>query len=381
MKPRFTIDGSPELESQLQELCCRVSGEVRSIVPPTRLAAVILGGGYGRGEGGVLRTSAGDRPYNDADFYVFVRGNRLLAERLYGEKLARLSERLSATAGFHVEFKLYSLARFLQEPTSMFSYDLVWGHRVVYGPRGLFDDAPHHFKAAEIPVSEATRLLFNRCSGLLLAREYLRADRLEEERTDFVARNIAKARLALGDAVLAVFGLYHWSCLERHRRTWQLGDALSMPWLEEVRRHHAAGVEFKLRPAREPASVEELRDEHAGIAELSRTLWLWIEGRRLNRVFRTVQQYATCPEVKCPGQPGWRNLLLNLRSFGWRGALGSMSWRYPRERLLNSLPLLLWDDDLSSPQAALQVREQLQARASDREGLVAAYKSVWPAYG
>ena len=44
-----------------------------------------LGGGYGRGEGGVLRSpeSGEDQPYNDLEFYVFTRGSALIAERRF----------------------------------------------------------------------------------------------------------------------------------------------------------------------------------------------------------------------------------------------------------------------------------------------------------
>jgi hypothetical protein len=352
---------------------------VRGTIPETNLEAVVLGGGYGRGEGGVLQTARGDRPYNDIDFYVFVKGNRLLAERKFGPRLRRVCEELSADAGVHVEFKLENLHRFQNEPISMFSYDLVWGHQVLFGEWGLFDDAPRHFRSADIPVAEATRLLFNRCSGLLLAREHLIRGQLNDEQADFVARNIAKARLALGDAVLTVFGLYHWSCLERHSRMWQIGEALAMPWLPAVRQHHAAGVEFKLHP---DLSRTDFEAEHCAVADLARKVWLWVEGRRLNRVFSSVQEYAECRAVKCPGVAGWRNLLLNLHSFGLSAALEQMAWRYPRERLFNCLPLLLWEPDLhEGKKAARHVQKQLHTTAADWEGLVSAYKSVWPAYG
>ena len=86
----------------------------------------------------------------------------------------------------------------------MFSYDLVSAHRVITGGSDVFDECRHHEDATRIPAIEATRLLFNRCTGLLLAREILAKKRLSEHDADFVQRNIAKAKLALGDAVLTV---------------------------------------------------------------------------------------------------------------------------------------------------------------------------------
>src|SRR5689334_13225307 len=137
-KKRFTIDGSDKLESHLAGACARILKEVQSIVPAKKLEGLVLAGGYGRGEGGVLRTEAGDKPYNDLEFYVFIRGNRLLNERSYASELRRLGERLSPDAGLHVEFKVDSISRMRSSSVSIFSYDLASGHRILFGDATLF---------------------------------------------------------------------------------------------------------------------------------------------------------------------------------------------------------------------------------------------------
>src|SRR3954452_6867446 len=95
MAQRFTIDGSAELEARLGTICEQSLQGVQAIVPAQKLEALVLAGGYGRGEGGVLRTGTSDEPYNDLEFYLFLRGNRLLNERRYHARLAHLAERLS----------------------------------------------------------------------------------------------------------------------------------------------------------------------------------------------------------------------------------------------------------------------------------------------
>src|SRR5438105_13305058 len=80
---RFTLDGSDELEALLRQLCTHISERVARLVPEGKLEALVLGGGYGRGEGGVLTTDAGERPYNDLEFYIFLRGERLLNQKKY----------------------------------------------------------------------------------------------------------------------------------------------------------------------------------------------------------------------------------------------------------------------------------------------------------
>ena len=77
---RFTLDGDDALELHLAQTCARVLSGIRGLIPTAKLEAVLLGGGYGRGEGGVLRGPTGDRPYNDLEFYVAITGNRHVNE-------------------------------------------------------------------------------------------------------------------------------------------------------------------------------------------------------------------------------------------------------------------------------------------------------------
>lgn len=188
----------------------------------------------------------------------------------------------------------------------------------------------------------------NRGTGLLLAREKLAAGAAtvdDGEDGDFVLRNIAKAQLALGDAVLTVFGQYHWSCRERASRLTALPAGRDLPWLDEVRQHHAVGVEFKLRPRRNVFSAEALRERLQRVVTLAETVWLWLESKRLRMEFASVRQYVTNPLNKCPETDPWRNRLLNTWIFGRRAFRLPESRRHPRERILNALAILLWDHE------------------------------------
>ncbi len=384
-RARFTMDGSDALEKRLTRICEKVLGGVRALLPENKLEALVLGGGYGRGQGGVLKTPSGDAPYNDLEFYVFLRGNRLLNERTYHCELEELGERLSGLAGFHVEFKVDSLERLRRSPVTMFSYDLVSGHRVLAGGENIFRGCEHHLNAVDIPLAEATRLLFNRCTGLLLAKELLKKRELSADDADFVGRNLAKAQLALGDVVLVQAGQYHWNCLARKEALDTLADGPS--WVAEVRRHHAVGVEFKLHPRRIAKSLEEFQVEHEALSRLANQVWLWLESMRLGQQFSSVREYALSEVPKCADSPVGRrrspgrarNVLLNMRTFGVGGMLNQAT-RYPRERLLNSLPLLLWEEPLNDLRVKYFLQKELRTAASDWQGFVAAYRAVWPKF-
>jgi hypothetical protein len=378
--PRFTLDGDEALERHLAHTCARVLSGIRGLIPQRRLEAVLLGGGYGRGEGGVLRGPGGDRPYNDLEFYVAIRGSRHLNELRYRRRLQVLGEILTHLADVEVEFKVTSLAELAARPVSMFSYDLVCGHRTIWGDASL-ESLPawiHHRRPGDIPPSEATRLLMNRCSGLLFARTMLEQRPLTPAAIDFVRRNIAKAQLACGDALLAAHGRYHWSCRERHRELQLLPVEVPSAWLANLRRHHAAGVEFKLHPESGPIAPEALIARHREVTELARQCWLWHESRRLGRRFASARAYAEDAVDKCPGSSRLLDFLLNLRADHLRPRARPNPWRHPRQRIFHSLALLLWEPAATTdPKLRRRVGAELNARATTAIGWTDAYRALW----
>lgn len=376
----FTIDGDDALESHLERTCARVLSGARGLIPPQKLEALFLGGGYGRGEGGVLRHPAGDRPYNDLEFYVAIGGNRHANEFRYRRRLEVLGEILTHLAEVEVEFKITSLAELAARPVSMFSYDLVEGHRLLWGRADahLLAGCDHHRCAENIPPVEATRLLMNRCSGLLFARARLAAEPFTSSAADFVRRNVAKAQLACGDAMLAAGGLYLWSCRERRRWLQRLARRAPWPWRDDLLRHHAAGVEFKLHPESGEISREALAARHGEVTALALQCWLWLETRRLGRPFSSARAYAEDPGDKCPGSSPFRSFALNLRADGFRPRVRPSPWRHPRQRIFHSLALLLWEPAaLADPELQRRLQAELNTRATTADECLAAYRSLW----
>ena len=372
MSARFTLDGSDELEQHLGQVCLQVRDGVRALVPDDKIEGLVLAGGYGRGEGGVLRTAERDAPYNDLEFFVFIRGSTLLNDRRYKKALHQLGEKLTAVAGIEVEFKILSLAKLRRSGTSMFFYDLVMGHRWLIGDEALFSGCDHHRDAARIPLHEATRLLFNRCSGLLYAKERLQRAAFTDEDADFVGRNIAKAWLAVGDVWLTMRGAYHWSCIERQRRLRAAQDKSA----ETLVPRHDAGVAFKLHPHQTPAHLKpRLEADLAAITALAQNLWLDLEGLRMRHEFRSSRDYAHTSQSLCPEHSACWNALCNFRAFGLRSFGSPFLTRYPRERLLRALSLLLWGTPGEG--ASETVRACLQCNGPGFGPSVQAYESLW----
>jgi hypothetical protein len=378
MTLRFTIDGSDLLENRLAKTCEQVLARIRKIVPDDKLEALLLGGGYGRGQGGVLKTEWGDEPYNDLEFYVCLRGSRFLNEKKFGSALHHMAEELTPAAGLEVEFKITSVQDLQGSTTTMFFYDLVTGHRLLWGSRNIFEQCDHLRDPERIPLAEATRLLMNRCSGLLYAEERLRRETFGAAEADFVGRNHAKAELAFGDVLLTVHGQYHWNCRERHQRLLKLAPKEPIPRLIEIQTAHARGVEFKLHPHKSQGSRQMFLERQKHLRSLGKKLWLWLESRRLRRKFSDNRDYALSEINKCPETSEARNRLVNAKTFGPIFLIKPESSRYPRERLLNSLALLLWEPEVLQDQVLLEkVQNELRSAQTDFSGLVGDYEKLW----
>lgn len=377
-KARFTLDGDDLLEVHLDQACRSISRQLLEAVPGNMLEALLLGGGYGRGEGGVLRRNSqlGDAPYNDLEFFVFIKGPVCMRKRHFLPAIHRLEQRMTAELGIDVEFKLLSKRQFDAQPTTMFYYDLVQGHRVVHGPPDFLAGHPHG-DASRIPLSEATRLLLNRLSGLLFSREKLGLPEFDGGDADFVYRNLAKARLALGDALLVTRGSYHWSCIERGERLGRL-NGQPLPEANVVRALHQEGIAFKLHPHQPAMGREALSRSLDGLLPVAWSMLQHVEGVRLGLDFENPRGYAMTPTSLCPEEPAARNALVRLRQFGPKG-IAYRTFRYPREALLRSLVLLLWEPGGFGRDQRFLGRELGQPVASWRDAVIA-YGKLWHRY-
>jgi hypothetical protein len=370
---RFTIDGSDALEALIAQACDEIGSEVRRIVPAEKLQALLLAGGYGRGEGGVLSTPQGDAPYNDLEFFLLIQGHPRLNEKRYAAAIHALEQRMTEKIGIEVEFKILSLEKIISSPTTMFYYDLVCGHRVTLGSPNVLEPCAHHADTTRIPTHEVSRLLMNRCSGLLFAAERLAKKEVTREDLDFIARNIAKVQLALGDVVLAGLGKYHWSCIKRH----ELLSSIHEPALPmaDLLAFHKDGVAFKLRPCPGRSTFEELQNLHQAVKKAAWAVWSWQEGKRLGITAASPLHYAFSGN-KCPETSVIKNPLIRLRAWGVKGLLSPWALRYPREGLLNSLSLLLWSPELVTKHTAW-LSSQLATPVTNRQETITAYEKLW----
>ena len=235
----------------------------------------------------------------------------------------------------------------------MMIYDVAAGHVIVYGDEDYLTSRWPKPDPSNIPLIEASRLLWNRGTGLYFASCRI-PDRLERR---FVERNHAKFKLAAGDALLCAVGQYHWSFRERQKRFYE------------------EGVAFKLSPTDGALSWEELGVENEKLSTLWTKLFLQVESERLGVRFSDATAYVDGRERRSPEVPRWKAPMFAARDFlRYRKFVGPV-WDYPRAGLFRSL-LCLLSKDLPLPAKFLG-----KVNGDGRGAFEKTYQFWWERYG
>lgn len=273
---RHVAGEAPELDAMVDEALRGIGAEIDALRVP-RLKGVVLGGGYGRGEGGAFALPDGTlRLSNDLDFYVVADdGTDAAGIAAIGRALAPVSEKWSKRLGVDADFCVAKTPwRLKHDEARIMVQELVRGYFDVAGEKGerLFAGVERRAPEA-IPWSEAARQLMNRGMGLLLAEENLAA-RGEAQNGEFVVRNLNKCILGAGDARLVARHAYRWKAPERAEA---LGDSL-----------YREAVEWKFRPRAEAVCDFET----ARSAWLSAAEEVFEAGRRAGTLGRSLREGA-----------------------------------------------------------------------------------------
>jgi hypothetical protein len=182
------------------------------------LRALLLVGGYARGEGGVVLRDGKPAPYNDYDLVAVVSGGGGRLRSILRDEASAWTERL----GVDVDVWPISQDQLGRVPRTLFWLDVAMGGvLVVHGDPGVIGrlrpPAPR-----EVPLEECARLLANRAVGIALSN--LEHSTSEEaalgpglSAADRRARHGHKAVLACGDARLLAADHYAGSVSARLR--------------------------------------------------------------------------------------------------------------------------------------------------------------------
>ncbi len=308
----FTLSRNREADALVRQVVTELGREVSGWASEFGLAALVLGGGYGRGEGGAVVTPG--QPvslYNDMDFFVFTRNAGRRRRRRLDSRLGPLAESWSNRLGIDMDIApAREVSRLPGLPTALMYQELRRGHCYVFAVEDVVEKIPLVPPSA-LPILEGMRLHMNRGSGLLQASQLLAgAGPTGPEERDFVWRNLHKCALGCGDALLIAAGQYDFDLSIRRRRlpavAERLGDSTASRSLCEC---YEAAVAFKAHPSRDVAG------DASGLAACLRTLWRQVLTACLAcRVPKaeSLDLLGQLASAEMRGGVWWKNYLLNV---------------------------------------------------------------------
>lgn len=301
---RFTARGGKEVETFILDIVRRGGEIARSTLPAGSWRALVLIGGYGRGEGGFEVIGGVESPHNNLDFLLITTGRWTGETEALRRDLNAALRPLAVEAGIGIDAGAISDRALRHAPCRIMWYDMRFGHQTILGDPA-FVPSLARFTADRILASDVRDLVVNRGTLLVINDAVAALPEGMERMWKALIRHSVKAILGYGDALLYWRGAYHWSYAERQRR---MASRLDIG--ADFRRLYDWAMEFRFQP------------DYAG----------W-EGRDLR---------AWLDEVRTAVEP------VHLEVEGRRCGIGGLSWRqYPEAALRRGLL-----DGLSHPREA-----------------------------
>ncbi len=346
---RYTLDGSDVIEARIdadQEL---IGKAVRQLMPGSELCAVVIMGGYGRGEGGYLWVDDEPAPYNDYDYFIVVQNMSAADVQAINPKVQALAKELEKQVGIEVDFAFLHKEKLASLAPALIFTEMSWGHRVIEGDPHVLDSM-FVVPFAQLPKAEFTRLMLNR--GMLLLMNQLSLTISSEpkerpQREQFV-KYIFKAVLASVDAYLAKQDAYDPSYPKKMASLCAIDEPLArqlLPQYEmafEGRFHpnsYDAFVQYDLPCWQENAidcwlqSLQAL--ERARLGDQMPDNWAAYASLSVDKGQSDKDLYSLL-----------RNMAVTVKDYGVSEVMSHpcKATHYPRERVISALPLLLSSD-------------------------------------
>ncbi len=172
--------------------------------------AVILCGGYGRGEGGWFIENGTFKPYNDYDLLL------VLEKKIPNHEIQILRKKLATKIGIRwVDITQKTPQELKKLRLSIYNYDLKYVSKVIGGDYSILKLIPN-FDASKLPLKEGEILFFTRLWTLLgCLNEKGFQIQFNKEEARFFRSQMAKAILAVVDVLLLQRGAYHPSYRKR----------------------------------------------------------------------------------------------------------------------------------------------------------------------
>lgn len=214
---KLTIKGSKQFEESLSRVLDAMRIDIENVVDKSLYEAIILIGGYGRGEGGVINEEGVEKPHNNFDFLVITKNINKDESKFLEETCDEIFQKHASNLGILVEFTLISADKLRKIDPLVITYDMKYGHKLISGNSDILSKNDN-FEVDTIPAWDVRNLIVNRGTLLIINDLILNKETLDKKDKKNVIKHWIKAIIGYGDALLFHLGQYHYSYVEKQKR-------------------------------------------------------------------------------------------------------------------------------------------------------------------
>jgi len=292
----YTVIKDDRINEKIQADIDYISDRVAGLLGDS-LHALLLCGGFGRGEGSVVIDKGRVHIVNDYDFTVVLNAkNRFRYLKLY-KKIHAPLEQLAVELAAELDIKQVDLSPkplryFTKEKTlKIENYEVKKGHVLTFGAEDPAQNMPD-WQAEDIPLFEGTWLFRNRGAGLLLAALYFQTGgEIPGSKKENFIIECTKAHLAMGDSALLYKKKYH------HHYHKRLGiidtiNFFDIPHGEEIKNRYRDALKQKLNPDFNRYLNRDLREWWFDVKKYFEIFFKFFEQERLKIKFNNWCDYS-----------------------------------------------------------------------------------------
>jgi hypothetical protein len=271
---QYTLLKDPEAECAISACVDKIKATIATEVCQCDMRALVLLGGYGKGEGGVHKVAGKYRPHNNFDLLLVTREISKRKRESIHRRLAAKLEALSEAFMAGIDLSIMNQWQLELMPTRVLWYDMREGHKTLLGDRHFIPSINH--ERNKIPAWDVRNLMVNRGSLLLINLLCMQQNERSEQLDKLVVKHTMKAIIGYGDALLFCLGDYHWSYQEKQKRLLNHAE-IDL----KFKKLYEQAMSFRRTPTYNYYLANDLSDWHAEVMQQLEKVHLRCESLRL----------------------------------------------------------------------------------------------------
>lgn len=381
---RFTVRGTEAVEERITQMVHTIADTVAAAFSRDEYQALIMIGGYGRGEGGVVVRDGVEYPHNNFDLVLITRNLASAAIPAAKEKLNAVLKPVVETIGIGIDVSVINAATLRSASCRVIWYDMRFGHKTLLGDANLVPSLTR-FTIPRIPSWDARNLLVNRGTLMIINDLLLEKPQRTPQEHKLIVKHIVKAVIGYGDTLLYFLDDYSWSYVEKQKHMRARTDVDP-----EFKAIYEEAMNFRFQPDYQGFMARDLAQWIPQLRSHFEQVFLLCESKRLKKAIPSWDAYphlafAHALGDELPAIKPFAKKLLALRRnqpYPGKGPLAAklgFKTLTPAGILPIFFPLIAYQ--LKSEEFRTMAAQHLQASSTEFAALRRAYLRAWGTYG